>query len=76
MRLVVPPHDIAHTAAGPAPLSCVLVLTGDSTEETRTAALEAGATDYVVKPCRPDQLVARIRHVLAGRTAASAPDRL
>ena len=61
------------------PATCdipVLVLTGDSSEETRTAALEAGATDYVIKPCRPDQLVARIRHILAGRTAASAPDRL
>jgi CheY-like chemotaxis protein len=43
----------------------VLVLTGDSSEETREAALAAGATGYVVKPCRPDELVAHIGQLLS-----------
>jgi DNA-binding response OmpR family regulator len=50
----------------------VLVLTGDSSEETRAAALDSGATDYVVKPCRPDDLVARIGQFLTSPPAASA----
>jgi DNA-binding response OmpR family regulator len=49
----------------------VLVLTGDGSDETREAALRAGATDYVVKPCRPDELVARIGQVLPAPPAAS-----
>jgi CheY-like chemotaxis protein len=47
----------------------VLVLTGDSSDETRDAALQAGATGYVVKPCRPDELVARIGQLLASPPA-------
>lgn len=42
----------------------VLMLTAKSQEKDVVAALEAGATDYIVKPFRPDELRARIRRVV------------
>jgi DNA-binding response OmpR family regulator len=42
----------------------VLVLTALGDEENRVVGLELGADDYVVKPCRPREVVARMHALL------------
>ena len=42
----------------------VIMLTSKSQEQTIVRALDAGANDYVVKPFRPDELMARLRRLL------------
>ncbi len=37
-----------------------IVLSGIRDRETMTKALQAGATDYMVKPCHPEQIFARL----------------
>jgi DNA-binding NarL/FixJ family response regulator len=56
----------------------VLVLTMFDTDADVTRAIEAGATGYLLKAERPDELFAAIRNAASGRTALSAPvaDRL
>jgi DNA-binding NarL/FixJ family response regulator len=56
----------------------VLVLTMFDTDADITRAIEAGATGYLLKAVRPDELFAAIHDAAAGRTALSAPvaDRL
>lgn len=44
----------------------VIMLTADSTTQTTVACLEAGAEQYITKPCSPQELGARIRVVLRG----------
>ena len=39
----------------------IIVLTSLSQEGSVVRALDAGANDYIVKPFRPDELVARVR---------------
>lgn len=39
----------------------VLMLTGSEDEQSQVEAFEAGADDYLVKPCRPKILAARLR---------------
>lgn len=39
----------------------VIMLTSKSQERSIVRALEAGASDYMVKPFRPDELIARVR---------------
>ncbi len=39
----------------------IIMLTSMSQEGSVVRALEAGANDYIVKPFRPDELVARVR---------------
>lgn len=51
----------------------ILMLSALSEVEHRTAGLEAGADDYVVKPFSFDELVARLR-VQENRAFASRPD--
>jgi len=46
----------------------VLVLTARGGEEDRIAGLQSGADDYVVKPCRPRELIARVRALLRRRS--------
>lgn len=41
----------------------VIVLTSASREQSVVRALNAGATDYVVKPFRPEELIARVRRM-------------
>jgi DNA-binding NarL/FixJ family response regulator len=64
------------TSGTPAPR--VLVLTMFDTDADITRAVEAGATGYLLKAERPEELFAAIRDAAAGRTALSAPvaDRL
>ncbi len=42
----------------------VIFISGYGRDETVAAALEAGATDYIVKPFSPTELVARVRAAL------------
>ena len=42
----------------------VVVLTADEREATVSAVLDAGATDFLAKPVRPAELLARVRRVL------------
>jgi two-component system KDP operon response regulator KdpE len=46
------------------PRPAVVMLTVRDGEEDKTKAFEAGADDYITKPCRVRDLVARIRVVL------------
>jgi two-component system, OmpR family, KDP operon response regulator KdpE len=50
----------------------IIVLTADSQESTKVAALDAGADDYITKPFGMDELLARLR--AAVRRATPAPD--
>jgi len=45
----------------------ILMLTSESSVETETRGLEAGADDYLVKPVEPRRLAARVK-ALIGRT--------
>ena len=45
----------------------IVVLTGDTTEETKARALEAGATDFLVKPVSQAEALLRIRNLLETR---------
>ncbi|MER7814990.1 response regulator transcription factor [Streptomyces sp. NPDC096153] len=51
----------------------VLVLTTYDTDADVTRAIEAGATGYLLKAERPEELFAAIRSAAQGRTALSAP---
>jgi DNA-binding response OmpR family regulator/HPt (histidine-containing phosphotransfer) domain-containing protein len=53
--------------------SPILILTTRGASEDVIAGLDAGADDYVVKSCEPDQLMARVRALLrrGGESAAS-----
>ena len=42
----------------------VLMLTSKSQEKDIVRALEAGATDYILKPFKPDELRARVRRLV------------
>jgi len=44
----------------------VLMLTAKSQEQDIVAALDAGASDYVVKPFQPNELLARLRRLMRG----------
>ena len=50
----------------------IVMLTGLSSEFTRFAGLESGATDYVTKPVTPAELVSKVNYCLR-HTAAAAP---
>ncbi len=54
--------------ARPAP--GIIVLTARASEADVVLGLDQGADDYVVKPCRPRELVARVRAVLRRRAPA------
>ena len=42
----------------------ILLLTGRNSSHDKAMGLDAGADDYVVKPCDPEELVARVRALL------------
>jgi PleD family two-component response regulator len=45
----------------------IVVLTADVSEEAKERALEAGATDFLVKPVSPTEALLRIRNLLETR---------
>ena len=45
----------------------IVVLTADLTEESKARALEAGATDFLVKPVSQTEALLRIRNLLEAR---------
>ena len=49
----------------------VIVVSGYDREETIAKALDAGALDYVIKPCSPGELAARVRSALRRRKPAN-----
>ncbi|WP_394432936.1 response regulator [Streptomyces sp. SGAir0957] len=59
--------------AGPPPAPHVLVLTTYDTDADITRAIEAGATGYLLKAERPEELFAAIHAAAQGRTTLSAP---
>ncbi|MFH8705181.1 response regulator [Streptomyces rubrogriseus] len=63
----------AATGAGPARTPHVLVLTTYDTDADITRAIEAGATGYLLKAERPEELFAAIHAAAQGRTALSGP---
>jgi putative two-component system response regulator len=50
----------------------VMVLTADETESTRLRALDAGATDFMLKPFDLTELLLRIKNLLALTAAPNA----
>ncbi|MFG2275184.1 response regulator [Streptomyces chartreusis] len=60
-------------ASSPGARTHVLVLTTYDTDADITRAIEAGATGYLLKAERPDELFAAIHAAAVGRTALSAP---
>ncbi|MEV6961001.1 response regulator transcription factor [Streptomyces sp. NPDC051207] len=59
--------------SGPGPAPHVLVLTTYDTDADITRAIEAGATGYLLKAERPEELFAAIHAAARGRTALSPP---
>jgi DNA-binding response OmpR family regulator len=49
----------------------IIVLTARIGEEIQQEAMDAGATDYLVKPIRPSDLIRRVREVVT-RSSSSA----
>lgn len=47
----------------------VILVTADSSDDERLRGLHAGADDYIVKPFKPDELVARVEVQLRGQAA-------
>jgi DNA-binding response OmpR family regulator len=47
----------------------VLMLTAKSQEKDIAYALQSGATGYLIKPFKPEELRARIRSVIGDRSA-------
>jgi two-component system OmpR family response regulator len=53
----------------------IIVVSGRSDESSRVLNLELGADDYVIKPCSPRELVARIRSVYRRSSLRHVPHR-
>ncbi len=53
----------------------VIVVTGDSADATRIAALAAGAQDYVLRPYKEWEMVLRVRNLLVSRLFYRAEQR-
>lgn len=51
----------------------IIVITGRDSESDVVEALEAGADDFIIKPVRPNELVARVRAILR-RSMAGTED--
>ncbi len=51
----------------------ILLLTGKNSSHEKAVGLDAGADDYLVKPCDPEELVARVRALLRRSNSTSMP---
>jgi two-component system KDP operon response regulator KdpE len=54
----------------------IIVVTANADEQSLVACLDAGADDYVTKPFRTAELLARVRSVLRRRPRPPEPDQL
>ncbi|HUG15942.1 MAG TPA: response regulator transcription factor [Thermomicrobiales bacterium] len=54
----------------------IIVVTADTNERSLIECLDAGADDYVTKPFRVNELMARVRSALRRRSRAPEPDRI
>lgn len=53
----------------------IIMLTARGADDDQVAGLEAGADDYVAKPCKPRVLLARVRTLLRRAAPQSPPER-
>jgi diguanylate cyclase (GGDEF)-like protein len=53
--------ELCHEVRRKNPHSYILILTGDSTKESKLAGFDCGADDYVTKPFNMEELLARVR---------------
>lgn len=53
----------------------VVIISSASDHETKVKAFEAGAIEYIIKPCSPEFLRSRIESILKSRRHASAQDK-
>ncbi len=51
------------------PDTCVFILTGHGNMESAIAALHAGAYDYILKPCDPEDLLLKMTHFFEKQAA-------
>lgn len=65
--------DVLRAARAQSLTTPVVVLSGDAEIETKVAAFRAGADDYVTKPFRIDELVARMAAVIRRAQQGAAP---
>jgi DNA-binding response OmpR family regulator len=54
----------------------IMMITGCATEACKTIALNAGASEYITKPCSPRELVTRVNNVLTARAGDRLDDAL
>ncbi len=54
-------YECARVICQTLPLTPIIFMTGLSDEEDILKAFEAGGSDYIVKPIKPQELLARIR---------------
>ena len=59
--------DILKTCKSTSPETSVIVITAYSSMESAITAMQEGASDYIVKPCGPDQLILSVNRVLEKR---------
>ena len=75
-ELALPDADGLHLLATVqlhAPGTALVVVSGDARPERKIAALDAGADDYLVKPCVGPELLARVRAVLRRAQRIASP---
>jgi DNA-binding NtrC family response regulator len=56
--------DVLKTCKSTSPETSVIVITAYSSMESAITAMQEGASDYIVKPCGPDQLILSVNRVL------------
>lgn len=62
--------ELLEQAARIAPETVVIIITAYGSIDTAIAALRKGAVDYILKPVDFDELLVKMRRILAGRTLA------
>ncbi len=59
--------DVLTQCKNTSPETCVIIITAFSSVESAVAAIREGASDYLVKPCGPDQIILSVNRVLEKR---------
>ena len=66
--------DLLHHARQSGITTPVMILSGDMEPEVKVAALTAGADDYLTKPFKVDEMIARIRAIVRRAAGAVQPE--